>query len=105
MSVSPAMEQVARSLGATDLRVFSHITLPLALRGILTGFILTWARAVSEFGAVVILSYYPKTIPIHLFDVFVSEGLKAALPINGLLILIALLILFSFKLMATKTTR
>jgi molybdate/tungstate transport system permease protein len=101
-SINPEIEQVAMSLGATQFQVFRNVTFPLALRGILTGCVLTWTRAVSEFGAVVILAYYPKTAPIHLFDIFVSEGLQAALPITSLLILLALLLLFAFRTFAPK---
>jgi molybdate/tungstate transport system permease protein len=103
VSINPEMEKVARSLGASRFRTFIYVTFPLALRGIITGGLLTWARAVSEFGAVVILSYYPKTAPVHLFDVFVSEGLRAALPINGLLILMSVLILIGFRVITSKS--
>jgi molybdate/tungstate transport system permease protein len=101
-SVDPEMEKIGRSLGGTRFKVFANITFPLASRGILTGCLLTWARAVSEFGAVVLIAYFPKTAPIHLYDVFVSEGLAAALPINGLLILLAIVILVVFRVMVAK---
>jgi molybdate/tungstate transport system permease protein len=108
-SVSFTMEKTARSLGASNFQVFRHVTFPLAFRGILTGCLLTWARAVSEFGAVVILAYFPKTAPVYLYDVFEglggSGGLKAALPISTLLIILAIVILFGFKLATSKTTR
>jgi molybdate/tungstate transport system permease protein len=108
-SVSLGMEKSARSLGANSFQVFQHVTFPLALRGILTGCLLTWARAVSEFGAVVVLAYYPKTIPVHLYDVFEGleggGGLKAALPISGLLIILAIVILLGFRYFTAKSTK
>lgn len=104
-SIDPEMEKMGRSLGATRFKVFVNITFPLASKGILTGCLLTWARAVSEFGAVVLIAYFPKTAPIHLFDVFVSEGLSAALPINGLLILLAIVILVVFRVTVAKPTK
>jgi molybdate/tungstate transport system permease protein len=108
-AVSLTMEKTARSLGASNFQVFRHVTFPLSLRGILTGCLLTWARAVSEFGAVVILAYYPETAPVHLYDVFEGleggGGLKAALPISSLLIILAVVILFAFKLVTSKSTR
>lgn len=105
MSVNPKLEKVGKSLGATNFRAFTTITLPLALRGILTGCLLTWARAVSEFGAVVILAYFPKTAPVRLYDAFLSEGLGAALPISGLLIILAVVILISFRLVVARSIR
>lgn len=104
-SIDSSMEKAARSLGASQLKTFVYVTMPLALRGILTGCILTWARAISEFGAVVILAYYPKTISVYLYDVFSIEGLKAALPISGLLLLLAIVVLVVFRLLAAKSTK
>ncbi len=102
LSVSPDIEKVARSLGASPGKVFTLVYLPLATRGILTGCLLAWARALSEFGAVVVLAYYPKTVPIHLMDVLVSEGLAAALPINALLIILAACVLYLFNIQVTR---
>jgi molybdate/tungstate transport system permease protein len=104
-SVNPSMEKTGRSLGATRFQVFRHVTLPLASRGILTGCVLTWARGVSEFGAVILLAYFPKTAPVYLYDVFISQGLNAALPINGLLIILAIVVLIVFRTMVGKPTK
>ncbi|MES2920808.1 MAG: molybdate ABC transporter permease subunit [Verrucomicrobiota bacterium] len=54
--VSPEMEQVARTLGAPEWRVFLFITLPLAKRGILAGCLLAFARALGEFGATIMVA-------------------------------------------------
>ena len=54
--VSPRLEQIARTLGAGDLRVFFTITAPLAFRGILGGMILSFARALGEFGATIMVA-------------------------------------------------
>jgi molybdate transport system permease protein len=54
--VSPRLEQIARTLGASDARVFFTITAPLAMRGILGGMILSFARALGEFGATIMIA-------------------------------------------------
>src|SRR6185503_15984399 len=54
--VNPRLEQIARTLGASDLRVFFTITTPLALRGILGGMLLSFARALGEFGATIMVA-------------------------------------------------
>jgi molybdate transport system permease protein len=54
--VNPRYEQIARTLGARDWRVFTTITMPLALRGIAGGVILAFARALGEFGATVLVA-------------------------------------------------
>lgn len=54
--VDPRLEQIARTLGAGDMRVFFTITVPLALRGIFAGMILSFARALGEFGATIMVA-------------------------------------------------
>jgi molybdate transport system permease protein len=56
--VNQRLEQVARTLGAGDARVFLTITLPLALRGIVGGTLLAFARALGEFGATIMVAGY-----------------------------------------------
>ena len=55
-AVNPRLEQVAATLGASPLRVFATITLPLALRGIVAGSVLSFARALGEFGATILVA-------------------------------------------------
>jgi molybdate transport system permease protein len=54
--VDPRYEQIARTLGASEWRVFRSITLPLAGRGIAGGTLLAFARAVGEFGATILVA-------------------------------------------------
>jgi molybdate transport system permease protein len=54
--VPPRLEQIARTLGANDARVFLTITLPLAARGIVSGMLLAFARAIGEFGATILVA-------------------------------------------------
>lgn len=54
--VDPRLEQLARTLGAREARVFFTITLPLAARGILSGVLLAFARAIGEFGATILVA-------------------------------------------------
>lgn len=54
--VNPRYEQLARTLGASETRVFFTITLPLAARGIISGALLAFARAVGEFGATILVA-------------------------------------------------
>ncbi len=54
--VNPRLEQIARTLGAGDFRVFFTISVPLALRGIVSGMLLAFARALGEFGATIMVA-------------------------------------------------
>ena len=54
--VNTRFEDIARTLGSKEWRVFRTITLPLAMRGIVAGAILAFARAMGEFGATAIVA-------------------------------------------------
>jgi len=87
-TVPVELELAARSLGASRTKVFFWVSLPLAGKGILAGFLLTWARALSEFGAVVVLAYHPKTAPVLVYHRFLAWGLRGSQPVVVLLIII-----------------
>lgn len=54
--VNPRLEAVARTLGASEARVLSTVTFPLASRGIAAGLLLAFARALGEFGATILVA-------------------------------------------------
>ena len=89
--VDPRYEAVARTLGDPPWRAFRRVTLPLSARGIVAAGVVMWARAVSEFGAVVILTYNPKVASVLSYDRFTTYGLDEALPVAAVLALLALL--------------
>ncbi len=88
--VDARYEGVARTLGDPPWRAFRRVTLPLAGRGLVASAVVMWARAVSEFGAVVILTYNPKTVSVLSYDRFTGFGLSEALPVAAALVLLAL---------------
>jgi len=55
-SVDSHLENAARTLGSSELRIFFRVTLPLAWRGILAGTMLAFARAMGEFGATLMVA-------------------------------------------------
>ena len=89
--VDARFETVARTLGDPPWRVFRRVTLPLASRGLVAGAVIMWARAVSEFGAVVILTYNPQVASVLSYDRFTTYGLPGALPVAAVLVLLALI--------------
>ena len=84
-------EDVARTLGDSRWRAVQRVTLPLAGRGLLTAAVVMWARAVSEFGAIVILTYNPKVASVLSYDRFTAYGLDAALPVAAVLVILAMI--------------
>jgi molybdate/tungstate transport system permease protein len=99
-AVDPRLEKIARTLGLGPWRTFLRITLPLARRSIMTGVTLTYARSISEFGAVVILVYYPMTAPVKIYELFLRFGLDQAASASVLLLIVSLAL---FLLLRTLT--
>ncbi len=98
-SVNLRLEQVARTLGASPAKVFFTISLPLVIRHIAAGAIMAWARAISEFGAVVVIAYYPMVAPTLIYERFLSTGLSAARPIAVILILLSLAVFVILRIL------
>ena len=100
--VDSELEAVAQADGATPWQAFTHVTLPLAFRGILSGMLMMWARGISEFGAVVILAYHPKIAPVLIFERFEGFGLASALPTAVVLVLASLLVFSVLRLILLR---
>jgi len=101
-AVPERLEKAALNLGASQTKVFFTISLPLALRSITTGFVMMFARGMSEFGAVVIIAYHPMVAPVLIYERFSSYGLNYARPASVFFILIALFFLIALRLLSLK---
>jgi molybdate/tungstate transport system permease protein len=95
-AIDPRLERVARTFAA-PWRVMLRITLPLAWRGIASGMTLTFARAVSEFGAVIVLAYFPMTAPVKIYDLFLQGGLRLSAAAATLLLAVVLAIFIALR--------
>jgi molybdate transport system permease protein len=89
--------QAARTLGASEWRVFREISLPLAWPGILAGTILSFARALGEFGATLMVAGdipgRTATIPIAIYFAVEADEIKSALAWCGVDVAISLALL------------
>lgn len=101
-SIDVTLEYVARSLGATRWTAFKKVTLPLLAPSMVTGFLLSWARAVSEVGAILIIAYYPKTINILVYEWFNTYGLKYAVSLSVVLVLFSLMAFILLRMVREK---
>ncbi|MBO1765982.1 ATP-binding cassette domain-containing protein [Allobranchiibius sp. GilTou38] len=71
----PALDDLAATLGHGALARFVKVDLPLAAGGIRAGAVLTWLRALGEYGATVLLAYHPYTLPVFTSVQFSATGL------------------------------
>jgi len=97
-AVDVEMERVALIDGASPWQALWHVTLPQAWRGVMGGALMMWARGISEFGAVIIIAYHPKIVPVLLYERFEGFGLFAALPVAFILIVVVLAVFIALRL-------
>jgi len=98
-AISPRLEKVSRSLGASMFSTFARITFPLAWRSMLIGIIMCSARAISEFGAVVIVAYHPMIAPVLIYERFEAYGLKYSQPVAVWLVSISLILFLLLRIL------
>jgi len=89
-SVDERLEIAAATLGDSAWRVFWRVSLPIARPAVMAGIVLAWVRALGEFGATMIVSYNPQTLPVHLWVRFQADGLSGAIPLAFVLLVLAL---------------
>ncbi|MEU4796925.1 ABC transporter permease [Streptomyces sp. NPDC023327] len=96
----PGFEETAASLGASPLRVFGTVTLPMVAPGLVAGAALTWARALGEFGATITfagnLPGTTQTLPLQVY-LLLQESPQAATSLSLLLLAIAMTVLVGLR--------
>ena len=96
--VDARLEMVSRSLGVGPWRTLWRVVIPLCWRGLVSAMTLSYARAVSEFGAVVLVAYYPMTSPVKIYNLFLSYGLPQAISMSFIVLLVTLCVFLILRL-------
>lgn len=101
-------EDVARTLGASYWKAFVTVTLPLCKRGILAASILTWAKALGEFGATIMVAgsmqQRTETLPIAIFLRLSSAEIEGTVVLILLLLSIGLITLYLVRLITGSSS-
>ncbi|MDX3610266.1 ABC transporter permease, partial [Streptomyces sp. FL06-04B] len=96
----PRYEETAASLGASPIRVFLTVTLPMVAPGLIAGAALTWARALGEFGATITfagnLPGATQTLPLQVY-LLLQDSPEAATSVSLLLLAIAMVVLIALR--------
>ncbi|MCX4602696.1 ABC transporter permease [Streptomyces anulatus] len=96
----PRYEETAASLGASPVRVFLTVTLPMVAPGLIAGAALTWARALGEFGATITfagnLPGTTQTLPLQVY-LLLQDSPEAATSVSLLLLAIAMIVLIALR--------
>ena len=100
--VDVSQEEAARTMGASDLQIFSNVILPAIKGGLISGSVFTFARSLGEFGATIMVSgnltFRTQTAPLFIFSEFNKGNIEAASAMSVVLVMISFALFFGFKL-------
>ncbi len=96
-NVDPRLEYVAMGLGASRARALFTVSIPMSKRGIFVGATMCWARAISEFGAVIMIAYFPMIAPTYIYSEYLQYGLDRSAPAAALMLLIIMVIFLALR--------
>ncbi len=100
-AVDSDLEDAARVDGASERQVFRSITVPLAGAALAAGLVMTWARALGEFGATIMfagnVSGRTQTLPLVVYGEFQGGDLDASIAAAAILVLAAFAVLFAVR--------
>lgn len=109
LALDPAEEEAAAMLGASRLHTFRRVIFPSIRGAVLTGSIQTLARALAEFGAIVVVSGNiagrTLTAPVYIYGEVEGGELGAASAVSTLLLLLAVVLLLLRKSLDTRVRR
>jgi ABC-type Fe3+/spermidine/putrescine transport system ATPase subunit/ABC-type sulfate transport system permease component len=104
-SLDPAFDDVAATLGYHPLARFLRVSVPATSSAIVAGLLLTWLRAFGEYGATVLISYHPYTLPVFTEVQFSGSGLAPTQAPTALAVLAAILVVAVSRLRRPQRLR
>jgi molybdate transport system permease protein len=107
--IEPGLADAARTLGASEWRVFRRVTLPLAAPGIFAGATLAFARALGEFGATLMLAGdipgRTETLPLAIYFDIAAGQMRQAFGAVMVVLVVSLAVLFALGIWARAERR
>jgi molybdate transport system permease protein len=106
--MNPRAEEVARTLGCTRAQAFWQIALPQARRGIVTAFTIAWARALGEFGPILVFAgatrMRTEVLSTSVYLELSTGNLDAAVAVSLLMVVLAVVVLLVLRVFGTGLT-
>ncbi|MEZ4572729.1 MAG: ABC transporter permease [Thermomicrobiales bacterium] len=100
--------QIAATMGLSRFTIFRVITLPLTLPALLSGAVLTWARALGEFGATIMFAGNfigrTQTMPLAIYQSLEGGDLSTAIALSGILIVVSFTVLVIFQVLTRSAS-
>ena len=101
--VDVTYENAARTLGASPVATFFYVTVPIAANGLISGLIMTWARALGEFGATILFAGnfagITETMPLAIYMTLNGGDLNACIAMSIILVVISFVVIAAVKLL------
>ncbi len=106
--INPRAEDVARTLGCSRAQAFWQIALPQARRGVVTAFTIAWARALGEFGPILVFAgatrMRTEVLSTSVFLELSTGNLDAAVAVSLLMVILAVVVLLVLRVLGTGLT-
>jgi molybdate transport system permease protein len=103
--VDRTYENAARTLGASPFYTFFLVTVPIAMNGLISGAILSWARALGEFGATIMFAGNfegrTQTMPLAIYTAMQSD-LNASILLSIILVAISFIVIAAIKILTRR---
>ncbi len=103
-TINPDVELTARTLGSSQAFTFIHVVIPRIWKSIANGALLTWARAVAEVGALLVVAYYVYfngnyvyPASIYIYEGFEALGLAGVVKYSAALLIIVLVVFIIYR--------
>ena len=98
-AVNPIYEDAARTLGASENRIFWSVALPAAASNVAAGVAFAWLRAIGEYGATSVVAYHPTSLPVALYVSLSASGVRPALALTyGFVVLASIVVALAWIL-------
>jgi len=97
-AVDESLEQASRTMGHGPVVTFWRVSLPSARKAVAAGVVLTFARAVGEFGATMMVAYNPRTMPTLIWVDFIAGGIDGVVAPSLVLIVISLSVITAVQM-------
>jgi ABC-type Fe3+/spermidine/putrescine transport system ATPase subunit/ABC-type sulfate transport system permease component len=104
-TIDPALDDLAASLGHRPAARFWLVSMRIAAPGIRAGLLMTWLRAIGEYGATVLLAYHPYTLPVFTYVQFSSTGIPTTQAPTALAIGVAVVVLLISEIRRPRRRR
>ncbi|MCA0458109.1 MAG: ABC transporter permease [Chloroflexi bacterium] len=102
LTLEPNQQEAAQTIGASDWYTFRRVILPAIRPAVVTGGLLSFARALGEFGAIIIVAQRPQVATVYLYSQVEAGEMQAASAVSVVLLLIAFIITLSVDLVESR---